>query len=76
MVKVSGPYYQSIVLGKDLVADILPPPEYLIEPYLVAFQMRDESDPQEMGKLIEKMNTLKADYETPPRVLAAKLTGR
>jgi methyl-accepting chemotaxis protein len=64
VVKVSGPYYQSIVLGKDLVADILPPPEYLIEPYLVAFQMRDESDPQEMGKLIEKLQSLKGDYDT------------
>ncbi|BAE52795.1 methyl-accepting chemotaxis protein [Paramagnetospirillum magneticum] len=32
--KVGGPVYQRIVQGKDLVADILPPPEYVIEAYL------------------------------------------
>ena len=30
-VKVNGPLYGDIVLGKDLIADILPPPEYVIE---------------------------------------------
>ena len=33
---VNGPIYQRIVLGKDLVADILPPPEYILEPYVPA----------------------------------------
>ncbi|HEV8391093.1 MAG TPA: HAMP domain-containing methyl-accepting chemotaxis protein [Dongiaceae bacterium] len=32
--KVNGPAYRQIVLGKDLIADILPPPEYVIEAYL------------------------------------------
>ncbi|MGC3957541.1 MAG: hypothetical protein QM813_06155 [Verrucomicrobiota bacterium] len=44
-VKVNGPLYAEIVRGKDLVADILPPPEYLIESYLVSFQLVEESDP-------------------------------
>ncbi len=30
-VKVRGPLYTDIVMYKDLLADILPPPEYLIE---------------------------------------------
>ncbi len=30
-VKVGGPLYNQIKLGNDLVADILPPPEYVIE---------------------------------------------
>ena len=29
--KVGGDIYRQIVLGKDLVADILPPPEYILE---------------------------------------------
>jgi hypothetical protein len=33
--KVNGPLYQRIVQNKDLIADILPPPEYIIESYLV-----------------------------------------
>jgi methyl-accepting chemotaxis protein len=38
-VKVGGPIYRNIVLGKDLVADILPPPAYIIEERLVCMQM-------------------------------------
>jgi len=34
--KVGGPVYERIVLGKDLVADILPPPAYVLEAYLEA----------------------------------------
>ena len=32
--KVGGPVYSQIVLGKHLIADILPPPEYILESYL------------------------------------------
>ena len=34
-VEVNGPIYRDIVRGKDLVADVLPPPSYIIESYLV-----------------------------------------
>src|ERR1700751_6049057 len=34
--QVGGPLYNKIKLGNDLVADILPPPEYVIEAYLEA----------------------------------------
>ncbi|MPZ39062.1 MAG: hypothetical protein GEU95_13550 [Rhizobiales bacterium] len=33
---VGGPTYTKIIQGKDLVADILPPPAYIIESYLEA----------------------------------------
>jgi methyl-accepting chemotaxis protein len=33
---IGGAAYQRIVAGKDLLGDILPPPEYVIEPYLEA----------------------------------------
>ena len=33
-VKVTGPMYRELVKGKNLLADILPPPEYVIESYL------------------------------------------
>ena len=42
--RVGGPLYGKIKLGNDLVADILPPPEYVIEAYLEAtMAMRDPS---------------------------------
>ncbi|MBS4098008.1 MAG: methyl-accepting chemotaxis protein [Sulfuricella sp.] len=61
--KVNGPLYQRIVQGKDLIADILPPPEYILESYLVSLQMRDAGKP-ELDKLVERFKALKADYDT------------
>jgi methyl-accepting chemotaxis protein len=34
--EVTGPLYMQIAAGKDLIGDILPPPEYVIEAYLDA----------------------------------------
>lgn len=33
-IRIGGDLYSRIVLGKDLVADVLPPPQYLIETFL------------------------------------------
>jgi methyl-accepting chemotaxis protein len=62
-VKVNGPYYKNIVQGKDVIADILPPPEYLLESYLNAFQLSTEREPRKLAALIEKSNALRSDYE-------------
>lgn len=62
--KVNGPHYLRIVQGKDLVADILPPPEYILESYLVSMQLLDAADKSEQDKLIESLKALKADYDT------------
>ena len=39
VVAVNGSLYNEIINNKDLVADILPPPEYIIETYLVTKQI-------------------------------------
>lgn len=54
--------YKEIMLNKDLVADILPPPEYLIETYLTSIQMHDETDAQVLEKQIQKCEALKKEY--------------
>ncbi|TCL73692.1 methyl-accepting chemotaxis protein [Rhizobium sp. BK251] len=36
--RVNGLMYKQIIYGKDLVADILPPPLYVIEPYMLALE--------------------------------------
>jgi HAMP domain-containing protein len=42
--RIGGPLYLQIKLGNDLVADILPPPEYVLESYLEAtLALRDPS---------------------------------
>ena len=38
-VKVGGPHYRAIVQSKDLIADVLPPPAYIIEAYLTAYEI-------------------------------------
>lgn len=50
--KVNGKMYKEIVQGKDLVADILPPPEYIIESYLVTLEMTQTQTDDELNKFI------------------------
>jgi len=61
-VKVGGPIYRGIAVQKDLVADILPPPEYLIESHLVGLQMID-ANKAELPALIDRSRALKKDFE-------------
>lgn len=64
--KVHGPYYNRIVQGKDLIADILPPPEYIIESYLTVLRMADAVDegaPQaELEAMTKVSNSLREEY--------------
>ena len=59
--KVGGPLYDRIKLGNDLVADILPPPAYVIEAYLEAtLALREPKAVQDHEK---KLLQLKKDYD-------------
>ncbi|MCB1144522.1 MAG: HAMP domain-containing protein [Leptospiraceae bacterium] len=54
LLKVNGSMYKQIVYGKDLVADILPPPNYIIESYLTLFELREEMDNEVKVKQLEE----------------------
>ncbi|MGD0837054.1 MAG: methyl-accepting chemotaxis protein [Polyangia bacterium] len=71
--KVTGPSYQAIADGKDLVADILPPPEYILETYLVAYQTLEEHDKTALNQLLERFRTLKSDFQERHRFWSATL---
>src|SRR3569832_2235530 len=59
--KVGGPLYSGIKLGNDLVADILPPPAYVIESYLEAtLAMRE---PDQLAAHAERLTQLRKDYD-------------
>ncbi|MGW8392273.1 methyl-accepting chemotaxis protein [Pseudoduganella sp. HUAS MS19] len=60
--KVNGPVYERIVQSKDLIADVLPPPEYIIESYLVCLQLADAQDKSSQDQLIERLRKLNMDY--------------
>ena len=59
---VNGPVYDKIVQQKDLVADILPPPEYLIESWQIALEMYG-TKPTNASGFIEKGQQLRAEFE-------------
>ena len=61
---VNGPIYQRIVQGKDLIADILPPPEYILESYLVVLQLTHATNPDEISALVNRFQVLKGEYDT------------
>ncbi|MDA9495882.1 methyl-accepting chemotaxis protein [Bradyrhizobium sp. CCBAU 11361] len=59
--KVGGPLYSDIKLGNDLIADVLPPPEYVIEAYLEAtLAMRE---PDQLAAHGERLVQLRKDYD-------------
>ncbi len=59
--KVGGPLYSKIKLGNDLIADILPPPEYIIEAYLEATLARQ--DPSTVAARRDRLAQLKKEYD-------------
>jgi methyl-accepting chemotaxis protein WspA len=63
-VRVNGPLYEEIVQGKDVIADVLPPPLYVIESYLMALQAVEESDPTRLAALIDRGGRLRVEFET------------
>jgi methyl-accepting chemotaxis protein WspA len=62
-VRVKGPIYEEIIRGEHLIADVLPPPAYIIESYLLVLQAADETDPSRVEKLVERGERLRLDYE-------------
>ena len=59
--KIGGSLYSEIKLGNDLVADILPPPAYVLEAYLEAtLAMRE---PDQLMAHGERLVQLRKDYE-------------
>ena len=61
-VLVKGDVYQNIVSDKDLAADILPPPAYLLESWQVALEMVAVKN-KPLQPLIDKSNQLAQEFE-------------
>ncbi|WP_054157335.1 methyl-accepting chemotaxis protein [Rhizobium sp. AAP43] len=60
-VKIEGPEYVEIIHGKDLVADILPPPMFLVEAYLLASETA--LDAKLASENTEQIRSLRTQYE-------------
>ncbi|WP_077036297.1 response regulator [Pelomonas sp. KK5] len=53
-VAVNGELYQRIMLGQRLEADVLPPPQYIVESFLLVGELRNAA-PAERPALIERL---------------------
>lgn len=61
-VKVNGPNYQEIIQNKDLLADILPPPVYIVEPCLVINLMPRAKSPEALADLTKRLEKMKGEF--------------
>ncbi len=62
-VKIGSEMHADIIEGKDLVADILPPPAYIIEAYQVAGQILRTGDNARLDQLHSTLLRLKKEYD-------------
>ncbi len=62
-VKVNGPVYERIDSGHDLASDVLPPKGYVVESFLVAYQLRDNmADVGYVAALTGYLKTLETGF--------------
>ncbi len=62
-IKVGGPIFEKVMGGKDLVADILPPPHYIIESFSNASQLLQDNDALTRDRLVASLTRLKDEYD-------------
>lgn len=53
-----------LIMDKDLVADILPPPSYAIEAYLLSWQLSEEETRMSADDLFKRLKELRTDFES------------
>ncbi|OYP38130.1 HAMP domain-containing protein [Rhodopirellula sp. MGV] len=61
--KVHGPHYDRVVQNKDLLADVLPPPNYIVESYLTAHLLTNAKSARQIDELVVHYESLKQKYE-------------
>lgn len=52
-IKINGPTYEKIKVQDDLIADILPPPEFAVEAYATALQLLFEAQQLQAGNVTD-----------------------
>ncbi|HEX2674992.1 MAG TPA: methyl-accepting chemotaxis protein [Polyangiales bacterium] len=63
-VKVNGEIYHNIVRNKDIVADVLPPPEYIVETYMITLRLTQVNDQAMARAWIDRARELHTEYDT------------
>jgi methyl-accepting chemotaxis protein len=61
--KIDSPIYQEIIDSKDLIADILPPPDYAIEAYLIVLQASSTKDANALRSFEDRFKQRHKEFE-------------
>ncbi|HSQ42203.1 MAG TPA: methyl-accepting chemotaxis protein, partial [Fibrobacteraceae bacterium] len=61
--RVNGPVYQNLVQGKDLIADVLPPPEYIIETHLLVLGLEEDAKQGRLQEAEQRLEERRKDFE-------------
>jgi len=61
-VMVNGPIYQLLARDKDLISEILPPTEFIVEPYLVVCQINGAKTAETLQTLAKELQSLEIKY--------------
>jgi methyl-accepting chemotaxis protein len=62
-VRIGSEAYESIIDGKDLLADVLPPPSYIIESLMVVHEMEIEEEPSRLAEMEKTLARLEEEYD-------------
>lgn len=63
LLSVQGPIYKQLIQAKDLIADILPPPAYIIESQLIVYQLSVTENLNQQKELLQRLKQLQQDFE-------------
>ncbi len=72
--RIGGKLYDEIMLTNELTADILPPPEYIIESYSIALEYITTYEEAPRAELYQSLKKLKATYEQRNAIWINRLT--
>ena len=71
--QVNGPVYKEIIEGNNLLADIAPPPLFVVEPYLVIHELTVSKSGPPTEALIQEFNGLRKTYDERQAYWSAQL---
>ena len=62
-VQVDGPIFKDIMLAQEMVADVLPPPQYAVESYLTMHEMHSLTDIPKIEERVAKLKSLRGEWD-------------
>jgi len=66
-VRIGSEAYQEVIHSKDVIADVLPPPLYLIESYLLVLEAATRQEGQQLDALQQRFSGLEKEYQERQR---------